>query len=821
LEAIVTAATSRLRRRGIGAGVSALVGLTSVVGLAAAAHAAPGFTFPSSNRVAGADRYATAIAASNAAFPTGTQAGGVVLVSGTSTVDGLTASYVAGSHNAPILLVKNGVVDADTMAEITRLNVTNVWIVGGTSVVPEGVSTQLMGKTIVRYNGADRYETASKAATDNGTVTTQPGKVFIASGTADALAAAPVLYNKKYPLLLTRPASVPATTADALTQLTTTNHTVLGGTTAVEAGTYTALGGTARLQGANRYETATAIAASAVANEGFSGANVAIANGMDAAAVDSLTGSVVAGKNGVPLIFANGTDVSPAATTAYLTANNSALTGQLYVFGGTSVVSAAAATAVVTTATAPVASSITVAPSAAATQIVSTGTAGETNRGARTYTATGLDNTKTYSVLLVPAASVLTSATGVVTFTSGAAAAAGGGVSIETVNGVAGTLADGSAGVTQVNGVTPISGGISFSVDSVVPGSVVPVVFLDANADGALNFKTVPTTSVPQAPSETFAVGGALTWNPTEASAGALGGNALISSVDKTAKQIVTAAATYNYDANDTFYVGGTAASNQVTLAQFEAVLSAGDSLVAPGTTYTTNPAFVSNFVLANNSPAAPTLSSSVSPSDVSAVLTVTSASVLNGATVNVYRAAGTSGTFANATKVAAATVDADTATADFQINVAGLTATTGYTFFVTQTVGGEESGASSAATTTTTQSVDAAATITAVSPGDINNGVGSTATVIVTYAKALAGTGTALTGLGGITVAPTNQAGFTLGATATSISTDRKTVTYTLDNTATLDDASTDIAYTVTVAASAAPTADGPNGRLTASFSY
>ncbi|WP_205708709.1 cell wall-binding repeat-containing protein [Kineococcus siccus] len=625
LEAIVTAATSRLRRRGIGAGVAALVGLGSVAGLAGAAQAAPGFTFPDSNRVAGADRYATAIAASNAAFPTGTQAGGVVLVSGSSTVDGLTASYVAGLHTAPILLVRNGVVDAATLAEINRLNVTNVWIVGGTTVVPEGVQTQLAGKTVVRYGGSDRYETASDAATNNDQVGTQPGKVFIASGTADALAAAPVLYNKKYPLLLTRAASVPATTADALTKLTTTNRTVLGGTTAVEAGTYTSLGGTARLQGANRYETATAIADSAVTAEGFSRANVALANGTDVAAVDSLTGSVVAGKNGVPLIFGNGTDTPPAATTAYLTTNNSALTGQLYVFGGTTVVSAAAATAVVTTATAPVTAgqSLSITPTTAVALTVQSETGTTPTADDRSYTVTGLTAGTDYRVTLVNADSIRTSASGAVTFLSSADVASSTGFSVNAgiqtaanISVVNNTALGASAAPTFVT--QPVNGSITVTVDGAAAGTVVPVVYLNGatgrtpvQGGNSARLETAATAAEQfAAPVEPFGVGGQISFTSPLAAAGAPLAGVAIDSVDKASDSFDVAGARFTYDANDVFFITAGGTTTSVGIAAFEAALSSDDTMTLGTSGFASDAGGVTTFTLGDVNPSTATSAS-------------------------------------------------------------------------------------------------------------------------------------------------------------------------------------------------------------------
>ncbi|WP_328294295.1 cell wall-binding repeat-containing protein [Kineococcus sp. NBC_00420] len=823
----MTAATSRLRRRGIGAGVAALVGLSGLGFAAMPAQAAAGFN-PAATQVSGVDRFDTAAQIATKAFTTATT---VVVANGDRAIDAQAGAYVAGLNNAPILLTQKSNVPTYTVDAIKKLGATKAIVLGDSNSVDATALAQMTaaGLTVTVVAGADRFETAADiynlGTTKSSTVFLARADLLAGQVSPDALAASPLSYDGT-PVLLTNAASLPQATADAIKNGGVKNVVVLGNaiTDAVKTAV-TALGATVTtIAGDDRSLTAQKIADYGIAQGKYMKTTATIANGDK---IDALAAGPWAAKNMAPILLTLGTNSLGTGTTNYLTANASTLTTGV-AFGDTNSVPVSLSAAAKTAGGGDVVSnqSLVVGPAAAVTNLVSTTDAANTNRGARTYTATGLDNAKTYSVALVPTANVVVGSTGAVSFKSGSALAGSLGTSIETVNGVANVVAATGAGSTTAANVTPQNGQIAVSVDSVTATSVVPVVFVDANSNGLLDFTTAPTSASPQVPSEAFGVGGAITWNPSEASAGVLAADAPITSVDKTAKQIVTGTATYNYDSNDVFYVGGVAASNQVTLAQFEAVLSAGDKLLKPaasgavGTSYTTNPAFTSTFVLQNLSPGAPTLNTTPSPADTSAVLTVDPASIVDGATINVYRVAGSlAGTFANATKVTSASVDADSATSGFQVNVTGLTAQTAYTFFVTQTVGGEESAQSAAAPTTTTQSVDASQTLTAVSPGDINNGVGSTTTVLVTYAKALQYT--SLTDLGGISVAPTNQSGFSLTATASAVSADKKTVTYELDNNATLDDATTDIPYTVTVAAAAAPSAVGPNGRLTGTFSY
>ncbi|GAB7191749.1 hypothetical protein NUM3379_24570 [Kineococcus sp. NUM-3379] len=725
----MTAATSRLRRRGIGAGVAALVGLGSI-GFAGVAQAAPGFTFPASNQIGGADRYLTAVAASKAAFPNG-GAGAVVIVAGGAPADGLTASYVAGLNNAPILYARNGTLTAETAAEVTRLNVPNVFLVGGTGVLPETIRAEaaLTGKTITRYGGADRYETSAAAATNNdGTIAVQPGRVFIAAGTglADALAAGPIAYNKDYPILLTRPNAVPAATAAALAKFTTANRTVLGGEGAVTPATYTALNATARLGGASRYETAVLVANHAVTVEGFSRANLALANGQDTAAVDSLTGAVVAGRNGVPLLFVQTPSTLPTATQAYITTNNAALTGQLYAFGGTNVVAPAATQAAVTAATAPTNfnSITTITPKEAATLTVANDTAPTANvtTDDRTYTVTGLTAGTTYRITLVNATNITTAADGSVSFTSelvnGAYLVAPGAdvADITSVNNAAPTFDQGDTALRSTT-VQPVAGSITFTVDGTGPGTVVPVVYINGGAGGTSTtggtsprLETSATASnLVAGATETFGLGGPTTFTAPLAAGGAITGTT-VAGVDKatdsfttsTTANNVTTTVRYTYDAGDDFTVGGV----PVGITAFEAALSAGDGITG---TFATDPQADSTFTLVDDNPptgATPTLAAGTGASSNDVTLTVV---VPGGGAVDavqVERAPVTNNVAGTYSVIATATTDADPVAANFQVRDNDLAAGS-YSYRVTFINDGDPGAAGTAASITVTAPVN------------------------------------------------------------------------------------------------------------------
>ena len=118
------------------------------------------------------------------------------------------------------------------------------------------------GFSFTRLAGADRYATAAAIATSSFATS---DNVLIASGQnfPDALAGNYLAGFRSAPLLLTRTASLPTATKNALASLAAKNVTILGGTSAVSSGVeaeLTAAGYTVtRVAGNDRYATAKAI----------------------------------------------------------------------------------------------------------------------------------------------------------------------------------------------------------------------------------------------------------------------------------------------------------------------------------------------------------------------------------------------------------------------------------------------------------------------------------------------------------------------------------------------------------------------------------
>jgi putative cell wall-binding protein len=126
-------------------------------------------------RISGADRYATAVEVSKADF---TSAGTVFLATGVNFPDALAAGPAAAKQAGPVLLVQQNCVPQGTKDEITRLNPTQIIIVGGTSAVGSGVQNLTVCSTQPTFPGGG----TDFGSTDFGSIPTVPGGFTIPTG---------------------------------------------------------------------------------------------------------------------------------------------------------------------------------------------------------------------------------------------------------------------------------------------------------------------------------------------------------------------------------------------------------------------------------------------------------------------------------------------------------------------------------------------------------------------------------------------------------------------------------------------------------------
>ncbi|MGV3734094.1 MAG: cell wall-binding repeat-containing protein [Microcella sp.] len=261
------------------------------------------------SRLAGADRYATAVEISEFAYSSGSDV--VYLAVGSNFPDGLAAAPAATKQGGPLLLVARTAIPAVVAAELVRLDPSRAVIVGSEAVVSDVVSSQLRtllpGVVVERDAGLNRYQTAI-AVSQRGF--SSASVAFIATGEnfPDALAASAAAGYLSGPVLLVRSTqrAVDDATAAELARLGVSTVYIAGSTAVVTAeleSSLRALPGVStveRLQGRDRFATAAAVNARIfeAGTHGF------IASGMNFP--DALSAAAAAGAMGAPLHLSNG-----------------------------------------------------------------------------------------------------------------------------------------------------------------------------------------------------------------------------------------------------------------------------------------------------------------------------------------------------------------------------------------------------------------------------------------------------------------------------------------------------------------------------------
>jgi putative cell wall-binding protein len=310
-------------------------------------HVGPGGSW----RLAGENRFQTA---TEVALRHWNTMDTVIIASGADFPDALAATPLAKETNAPILLTGPDGLPLETYEYLLARNPqpTKAYVIGGEAVIGEQVIEDLERTyigDIERLSGADRYETAVAVATELDEITGGGTKAVIATGQRfpDALAAGPVASNfgeenVATPLLLVQQGSVPEVVAEYLEEAGITETLVAGGTNAVSDAAASALPSATRAFGADRYETAVALAEVLVELRGDDVQAATVATGLNFP--DALVVGSAGGRDATPtLLSRGGSSLGPAATTDWLRTNRDRLRS-VYLAGGPAVLSQRVAT---------------------------------------------------------------------------------------------------------------------------------------------------------------------------------------------------------------------------------------------------------------------------------------------------------------------------------------------------------------------------------------------------------------------------------------------------------------------------------------------
>lgn len=301
-------------------------------------------------RVAGTDRYATAVAASQQAFPAGADT--VVIATGQNWPDALSGAGLAGAAEGPLLLTPTDTLPSAVSTEVERLGASKAYVLGGFAAVSESVEASLVAMlgadNVERLSGMDRYGTSRAVAEETIEIAGDRfgGSAFVVTGAdfPDALSASPAAANNCMPVLLAHPELATVALPSAVDEVV-----VLGGTGAVSAATEAALIGSLgsdnveRIGGTNRYATAALVAEASAADWGMSFDLTGIATGENFA--DALSGGAMMGAMEGVLLLTPTSALHPDSAASL--EDHAEEISTVFILGGTGAVSQAVEDAVV------------------------------------------------------------------------------------------------------------------------------------------------------------------------------------------------------------------------------------------------------------------------------------------------------------------------------------------------------------------------------------------------------------------------------------------------------------------------------------------
>jgi putative cell wall-binding protein/3',5'-cyclic AMP phosphodiesterase CpdA/chitodextrinase len=255
----------------------------------------------SSNRLAGDDRYKTAIEVSKNGWDKSEYA---VVVRGDDFADALCAAPLAKKYNAPILLTQTKEINSDALNEVKRLQVKHAFVVGGDKAISQKVEKDLKAQVadVTRISGNDRYETSVEIAKR----LDLNGKIAVATGSdfADALSISSIAAKLGMPILLTEKNKLPNEVKKYISDKSIDKTYVIGGTSVISNTVLNSLPKASRISGNNRFETNLAIMKEFENEISFGTIYLAVGYGPTGKEfADALSGAALAAQKGAPIVI--------------------------------------------------------------------------------------------------------------------------------------------------------------------------------------------------------------------------------------------------------------------------------------------------------------------------------------------------------------------------------------------------------------------------------------------------------------------------------------------------------------------------------------
>ncbi|HWU47834.1 MAG TPA: cell wall-binding repeat-containing protein [Humibacter sp.] len=266
------------------------------------------------DRIAGPDRYSTAVAVARKANPT--TASYAFVASGENYPDALAAGAVAAKLGAPLLLTASASLPSSVRIELSALKPTTVYVAGGSGAISDAVFSAIKaavpGASVARVAGADRYATARALVSLGFPHGAQVGYFATGANFPDALSASAAAAAHGDPLILVNgsKSSLDTATSALIQKLGMAQAKIAGGTAVVSSGIQSFLttrfgaSHVQRFAGTDRYDTSVLISRDAFT----SSSSAYLATGANFP--DALAGAATAGRQGSPLITVRGSCIS-------------------------------------------------------------------------------------------------------------------------------------------------------------------------------------------------------------------------------------------------------------------------------------------------------------------------------------------------------------------------------------------------------------------------------------------------------------------------------------------------------------------------------
>jgi cell wall-associated protease len=250
-------------------------------------------------RIFGSSRYETAV---NVSIKGWVQSDVAVIATGRNYPDALSATPLAYKNKAPLLLTNTNALPASVKAELTRLKVKKVILIGGVSAITSNVEKDInaLGITnISRIKGSDRYETSVNIAKQLGSA----NRAVVVTGESfvDALSIAPIAASLNMPILLTKKNAIPDSVSQYVKSSKFKQTFVIGGPSVIPNKIANGFPNHKRISGSTRYETNSSIINYFAGELDMSSSFIATGSNYP----DALSGSALAAVQGNPMILTN------------------------------------------------------------------------------------------------------------------------------------------------------------------------------------------------------------------------------------------------------------------------------------------------------------------------------------------------------------------------------------------------------------------------------------------------------------------------------------------------------------------------------------